>query len=214
MIIDTSINCLGKSNFLKSKGVNTVGRYYRKATHSERRVTKAEAQELSATGIKLFTVFEDYGKEADLVLTSAQGKIDGESARDQARLIGQPQGTPIYFAVEGLPHGYKSGHLPAIRDYFSGVKNKIGSEFSLGVYGDGIVCRTLLAEGICKFTWLAAASTSFEGTCEFFGSKKWNLAQLPPLDIEEGWNGLRIDIDHNNAKLNGGDFGSFLVPFP
>jgi hypothetical protein len=216
MIIDTNISCLNQSAFLLTQGVKAVGRYYRKERHPEWAVTLEEAQELSKAKIKLFMTWEDYGDADTLVLTQQQGKIDAGHAMEQAHAIGQPPGSAIYFAVEGLPDGYGSADLPRIRDYFAGVKSVVGNKYQLGVYGDGVVCSTLRGN-TCKFTWLAAASTSFEGTCKFFGGKVgegplWNLAQLPPVNLEEGWNGLSVDINVNNPKVNGGDFGAFMGP--
>jgi hypothetical protein len=207
MIIDTNDNCLGKAKLLKNKNVDTVGRYYRMATHPEWAITKAEAQQLSKANIKIFVVFEDYGLASKLKLTVAQGKTDGTSALNQAQTIGQPQASAIYFAVEGLPSGYKKADLPGIRNYFSGVKQAIAGKYELGVYGDGIVCKTMLDENICKYTWLAAASTSFQGTKDFMKSWRWSVAQMGPLDIST--DGLSVDIDV--AK---DDFGAFVVPFP
>jgi len=210
MIIDTNTSCSGKAAFLKGKGVTAVGRYYREATHPTWKISKTEAQELSQAGIDIFMVFEDYGKATDLVLTQNQGKADGLSALGQATAIGQPQGSTIYFAVEGLPNGYKTGDLPKIKDYFAGVKGAVGVKYALGVYGDGVVCKTLLDDGTCKHTWLAAASCSFEGTCLFFAKGLFTLAQLPPLDLSTGWNGLSVDINHLNPNIS--DFGAFKVP--
>jgi hypothetical protein len=207
MIIDTNDSCLGKAQLLKNKNVDTVGRYYRMATHPEWAVTKNEAQELSKNKIKLFCVFEDFGFANKLVLTKKQGKTDGASALNQAQTIGQPAGSAIYFAVEGLPNGYKAADLPGLRDYFSGVTEAIAGTYKLGAYGDGIVCQTLLDESICKYTWLAAASTSFEGTKEFMKSWRWSVAQMGPLDITT--DGLSVDINAGN-----GDFGAFVVPYP
>jgi hypothetical protein len=207
MIIDTNDSCLGKAQLLLDKNVDTVGRYYRTATHPEWVITKPEAQELSKNDIRIFTVFEDFSHASELHLTKDQGKKDGISAFKQAQGIGQPQGTAIYFAVEGLPNGFKKADLPAIRDYFSGVKEAVAGKYELGVYGDGIVCMTMLQEDVCKFTWLAAASTSFEGTKDFMKSWKWSVAQMGPLDIST--DGLSVDL--NVAKNN---FGAFLVPYP
>jgi len=208
MIVDTNTDCTDYIDILLDQGVTAIGRYYRKATHPEWAITKSEAQKLGANKIKLFVVFEDFGLASKLVLTKQQGQDDGASALDQARAIGQPAGGVIYFAAEGLPHGYKSADLPAIRDYFSGIKAGVGSAFRVGVYGDGIVCKTLLDEGICSHTWLAAASTSFEGTPDFYASKRWNLAQTR-IEIQEddsGWGDLSVDLDEVR-----GDFGAFLV---
>lgn len=212
MIIDTNISCLNKGAYLKARGVDAVGRYYRKSTHADWRISAGEAKELSKLDIRLFMVFEDYGKAVDLVLTEEQGAADAASALMQADAIGQPDGSAIYFAVEGLPSGYKTADLPRIRSYFAGVRQALRGRYSIGVYGDGVVCKTMLEERICRYTWLAAASTSFEGTCAFFGGKRpsWNLAQVPPLDLD--WGGLSVDFNISNPSLNGGDFGAFVVP--
>jgi hypothetical protein len=205
VVIDTNSNCSRKIDYLKRKGVIAVGRYYR-IRKPEYRITVPEAQKLSAAGIMIFMVYEDTGQKASLDLTKAQGKADGRTALQQAREIGQPAGSAIYFAVEGLPHGYTSADLPAIRDYFGGVKEAVGDRFKLGVYSDGVVCKTLLDEKYCTYSWLSA-STSFEGTQAFYRSGRWDLAQKTPLD--QDWEGLSVDV--NEAKPY---FGAFLVAPP
>jgi hypothetical protein len=209
MIIDTSRNCLNFAGLLKSRGVEAVGRYYRDTTHPSWRIGAAEALELAGQGIKLFVVFEDRGRASDMILTKQQGTKDAASALNQAAAIGQPTGSTIYFAVEGLPNGYRKADLPKIRDYFSGVKQRVGDKYALGVYGDGIVCKTLIEEGFCKHAWLAEASHSFEGTIEFLSSGQWSLVQFGPLDISQGWNGLSVDFNCPN-----GDYGAFLAAPP
>jgi hypothetical protein len=199
-VIDTNSNCVGSIDTLRTKGVTAVGRYYR-VVHPEWRLTKAEAQKLSAVGIKLFTVYEDTGH--DLTLTAAQGRADGQNAIEQATEVGQPTGTPIYFALEGLPNGYVASDLPAIRKYFAGVQQAISTKYELGVYSNGLVCETLLDEGVCSYTWLSA-SKAFAGTRDFYRTGRWNLAQTTPLD--QNWNGLSVDVDE--AK---DDFGAFVV---
>jgi len=202
-VIDTNTNCLHSIEVLRARGVTAVGRYYR-VVHPEWRLTRPEAQKLSAAGIQLFTVYEDRGR--NLSLTVAQGKTDGENALTQARNIGQPPATPIYFAVEGLPNGYIENDLPGIRQYFEGVKQAIGTEYELGVYSDGLVCETLLDEWVCTYTWLSA-SKAFAGSRDFYRSGRWNLAQLTPLD--QNWNGLSVDV--NEAK---NEFGAFTLAAP
>ena len=200
-VIDTNTNCINGLTTLRKHNVTAVGRYYR-VKHPSWRITKAEAQMLSGAGIKIFTVYEDSG--SGLALTEQQGASDATNAVQQAVGIGQPHGSAIYFAVEGLPHGYKKSDLPAIRKYFSGVHSVVGTKFKLGVYSDGIVCKTLLDEGICAYTWLSA-STSFEGSKEFYKSGRWSLFQQVPTDLD--WDGLSVDT--NEAKS---DFGAFVVP--
>src|SRR5205809_544416 len=125
-VIDTNSNCTGSIDILRARGVTAVGRYYR-VVHPEWRLTASDAQKLSNAGIKLYTVYEDTGH--NLTLTAAQGKIDGQNALDQATEVDQRTGTPIYFALEGLPNGYVSSDLPAIRKYFTGVQQAIGRKY-------------------------------------------------------------------------------------
>lgn len=199
-VIDTNSNCANAIQILRAKGVSAVGRYYR-MVHPEWRLTKVEADRLSSAGIKVFTVYEDTGR--NLSLTEAQGRSDGAHAKAQAIGIGQPTGTPIYFALEGLPNGYLESDLPGIRDYFTGVRAAIDGAYGLGVYSNGLVCETLLNEGICSHTWLSA-SKAFAGTRDFYRSGRWNLSQMTPLD--QNWSGLSVDV--NEAK---DDFGAFAT---
>ena len=199
-VIDTNSNCIDSIDTLRARGVTAVGRYYR-VVHPEWRLTKAEAHKLSAAGIKLFTVYEDTGH--NLRLTAAQGKLDGQNALEQATEVGQPTGTPIYFALEGLPNGYVASDLPAIRKYVDGVRQAINAKYQIGVYSNGLVCETLLDEGVISYTWLSA-SKAFAGTRDFYRSGRWNLAQTTPLD--QNWNGLSVDIDEAR-----GDFGAFVT---
>jgi hypothetical protein len=200
--IDTNTNTLKSLTTLQDRKVTAIGRYYR-VVHPTWRLTKPEAKMLSKANIKIWAVYEDTGGTS-LPLTKAQGKVHAENALKQAKGIGQPQGTAIYFALEGLPHGYASADLPGIRKYFDGVKDVIGANYQLGVYSDGIVCKTLLDEGICTYTWLSA-SLSFEGTKEFLKSGRWNIFQKVPLD--QNWDGLSVDV--NDVKA---DFGGFIIP--
>ncbi len=173
-------------------------------------IGKTEAQQIAAAGIRLFVVYEDYGAAAKMVLTPDQGKADATAAMDQASIIAQPTGSAIYFAVEGLPDGYKAADLPKIKDYFGAIKETIAGKYQIGVYSDGAVCEALLDGSYCRYTWLTAASYSFEGTKDFFTSGRWSLAQVGPLDLQppgQQWGGRKIDINCAN-----GDFGAFTIP--
>ncbi len=205
MIIDTNTNCTKVTSFLVNRGVEVVGRYYA-TSNGSKVIKKPEAQALSSKGIKIFTVYEDVGAADKFSLTAEKGRSDGNTAKKQAGIIGQPEGGVIYFAVEGLPHGYKKSDLPAIKEYFAGVIDALGKDYTAGVYGDGIVCKTLLDDRICSHTWLAQASWSFEGSIEFYASKRWSLAQIVTDLPEKPWRGLSVDINEGSD-----DIGSFLV---
>jgi hypothetical protein len=198
-VIDTNSNCINAVDMLLRKGVTAVGRCYR-VVHPTSRLTRGEAQQLCGADIRLFTVYEDAGH--DLALSAAQGVIDGINALEQAAMVDQPPRSAIYFSLQD-PDGYGTPDLPAIRDYFTGVKASIGSTYRLGVLSNGVVCRALLDEGICAYTWLSA-SWAQPGTRDFYRSGRWNLAQTTPVD--QNWGGLSVDVNEVRE-----DFGAFSV---
>ncbi len=206
MIVDTNSDCTAQAAWLVNRGVEFVGRYY-SSVDASKIVSKAEAQALCQQGIKLFAVYEDYGNANQTNLTVAEGQAHAQAAKAQAQAIGQPAGSVIYFALEGLPNGYKAADLPGIRTYFNAVIGVLGADYKAGVYGDGVVCKTLLDEGLTSHTWLAQAAWTFEGTQAFYASKRWNLAQIIGNLPMKPWRGLSIDI---NEGL--GDIGAFSVP--
>ena len=196
-VVDTSDNVSAHLKYLKTRGVKAIGRYYSSATW--KRLTKPEAAAVSAAGFKLFTVFEDSG---DPKLSAEQGIHDAQIALAQAKNIGQPDRSAIYFALEHLPHGYTSAHVDGIKLYCEGLREVLAGKYKLGVYSDGVVCAALLDAELCDYAWLSA-STSFEGSKAFDKSGRWALAQRK---VDLNWNGLSIDT--NDAK---DDFGAFIA---
>src|SRR5208337_5341550 len=100
-VIDTNNNVSAHLGTLKARGVTAVGRYY--SSSARKRLTKSEAAAVSAAGLKVFAIFEDSG---DPELSVERGVHDGQIALVQAKNIGQPEGSAIYFALEHLPSGY------------------------------------------------------------------------------------------------------------
>ncbi len=195
--IDTNTNCSPHLDVLKEHGVTHVGRYY--ASNTWKRITRVEAKALSDAGLQLFCVFEDSG---DPALTFDQGTHDAQIALNQARAIGQPEGSAVYFALEHLPHGYEAGHLPGIKRYVAGIKRVFGEAYKIGVYSDGVVLDALLDGKLIDYAWLSA-STSFAGSKGFDKAGRWAIAQRK-VDLK--WEGLSVDT--NEAK---DDFGAFSL---
>lgn len=200
-VIDTNSNVSAHLDELKARGVTAVGRYF--ASKAWKRVTKPEAEAISEAGIKLFVVFEDSG---DPALTAESGIHDAQIALAQAKAIGQPVGSTIYFALEHLPDGYKKKHVKGAKEYIGGVRSVIAPKFKVGVYSNGVICDALLTAGLCEHAWLSA-SLSFEGSQDFLASGKWSLAQSS--EIDQDWNGLSIDVNQSKPE-----FGAFFIGEP
>jgi hypothetical protein len=141
--IDTNTNCAPHVASLKARGVTVIARYY--ASSSWKRMTAPEVRTLSEAGFKLASVFEDSGKPP---LTVEYGQHDAQIALNQARAVGQPEGTPIYFALENLPSGYNASHLPGLKLYFQGIASVLSGHYKIGAYSNGLTLATLLDAGL------------------------------------------------------------------
>jgi hypothetical protein len=195
-IIDTSDDTSTSVPKLVAKGVTAIGRHYsRKAW---KRVTPREAAALAQHGIDLFVVFE----AGSSTLSRAQGLADAQVAVAQAKAIGQAEQSAIYFKLEGLPSGCDSNPLPGARAYMEGVAQGLSGKYKVGLYSDGLLCSTLLNEGLCEYSWLSASPRGFPGSRAFYASKRWNLAQDPRVD--QNWFGLSVGLNESN-----GSFGAF-----
>jgi subtilisin family serine protease len=202
-VIDTNDNVSAHLESLRARGVTAIGRYY--SSRAWKRLTRAEAAAITAQGMKIFTVFEDDG---DPNLTRDNGLNHAQIAIAQARDVGQPTGSAIYFALEHLPGGYKRRHVEGIMDYVAGLRDGLAGRYELGIYSSGVVLDALLNAGACEYTWLSA-SMSFEGSREFYASNRWSIAQVTAdgrPQIDQNWDGVSVDV--NQAKA---DFGQFKV---
>src|SRR5206468_6109376 len=103
-----------------------------------------EARAVSANGMKLVTVWESHSHKPEY-FSYASGYSDALSAYRQAKNIGQPANSAIYFAVD------YNAQEPDVRgpvdQYFRGVHNGFLAaaggrqpEYRVGVYGPGAVC--------------------------------------------------------------------------
>jgi hypothetical protein len=197
-VIDTNSVCTDKIATLQEHGVTTVGRYYT-TYHPNYQIQRQEAEAIIAAGIKLFVVFENC---ANPVLDVDHGKSDAKLALAQAIALGQPEGTAIYFAAEGLPDGYHQSDVTNAKNYFSGIGQIIGERYAIGVYSSGLICDALrTAPNLCKYYWLSA-STAFDGSADFYANGHWSIAQKTPVD--QNWDDLSIDMNETKA-----DFGAF-----
>jgi hypothetical protein len=188
---------------LTENGIVAVGRYYTKVRTNKKILTADEAKQLSKAGIKIWPVYQNIHRKADQFSTSI-GKREAEDALDYAtNVIGQPAGSAIYFSADfdASAAEIKS----AIRPHFQAIVAAFaatGNPYRIGVYSSGLVCKTLLDEGLVKLTWLSQ-STGFRGSKDYKKSRRWNLLQFLPKDF------CKINVDPNEINEDHGDFGAF-----
>lgn len=207
-VIDTAQNCAAATDCLKGAGVTTVVRYYSEFTGIPgKRLTRSEAAALAAAGLRLGAVYQDAQNKPGH-FTQSRGVRRGRYAYGYAQdTIAQPPGSAIYFAVD-----FDAGEAQvesAVIPFFRGVSRAFdeagggASDYRVGVYGSGLVCRLVLEAGLADFAWLAAAR-GWRETQAFDDSGRWCLKQNP----ESTLCGLGVDIDDVNPDRP--DSGAFV----
>lgn len=140
---------------------------------------------------------------ADTGSAKAEVAADAKAALDQARLVGQPEGSAIYFGVD---FNVNRAAADPVLEYFSLIGRTVGSHYMIGVYGNGLINRILREEKLVSFNWISA-SRSHEETVEFYNSGQWHLFQN---QVDRRWFGppgkcsIGLDVDTNlqNPKVS------------
>ena len=213
MIIDCDVGFENYVQVLTKNKVDAIGRYYcdKRDKTAYKLIGKTEARQLAQANIRLFTVFE--AGSVDL----SKGKDHANTAMSCANDIGQPQKSAIYFGIE-KDGGFTQADMSQITPYFTEISATINGKFDIGIYSNGTPCAALKKAGLVKYTWLAAASYSHDGTMDFFKSGLWTMLQMGPTDIKASllpsWQmpqtpKWEIDLDFAN-----GEFGSFIANPP
>jgi Domain of unknown function (DUF1906)/Bacterial SH3 domain len=201
MIIDTNHRTTAKLPALSEKGVTAILRYYARFTkQKEKRLIRSEAEAILAAGMSVAVVHQAAGDHAS-AFSHESGVADATYSLNYAtKVIGQPQGTAIYFGVDfDAKEPVVSKHIVP---YFEAVNKVLAPQYKIGVYGDGVTLQTLLDKGLVSFTWISQ-STGFPGTKQFKNSNKWTLFQHLPSHVA----GLDVDVDDLNPAFT--DFGAF-----
>jgi len=147
--VDLATDAGHVAHHIKSNGLDFVARYYRKPDSRWPTLSANEAKVLSALGLNVVAVWESHSQHRDY-FTYGRGYWDAVSAYRQAKAVGQPGGSAIYFAVDFDATG---ADLYPIDQYFRGItaglaaSNGGASEYKVGVYGSGAVCDSVNEPG-------------------------------------------------------------------
>jgi len=189
-------------NELKDGRVDFVARYYRTAESRWPPLSASEAQQLSALGLKIVAVWESHSRKASH-FTFSSGYSDAMEAYPQARTVGQPAGSAIYFAVD-----FNAQTLAPIDEYFQGIAAGMtaasggNARYAIGVYGSGMVCDELKRAGLAQYCWL---SNSIAWT-NSLGYRDWNIRQggrLPELSFSHDGDEARDEYGAFQVADNG-----------
>lgn len=144
----------------QGRSVSFVQRYLRD-------LTRAEVAALKNAGFRIVSCFEEGSPTHIAYFTRAQGQHDARRAFTQAQAVGQPAGTPVYFAIDADPDARQK---QPILDYLQGVSDGFAQyladmqarrqqpvPYAIGVYGSGCVLTWCQAQGIATWFWQAFA---------------------------------------------------------
>jgi hypothetical protein len=187
---------------MKEIGVNTIIRYYdyEDETLPGKTLRKGERDLILMDGFKIVSIFQHHNNQL-ASFTALRGRQDAERSLVLAAENSQPQGSAVYFGVDGA---WKTPYeLANIVSYFKEVNTRLaGSGYRVGVYGSGLVCNTLLANALAELCWLAAPTT-WPDYLDYYRTKQWRLVQLSTTRC-----GGR-SIDFNLANGIDADYGQF-----
>ena len=106
-----------------------------------------------------------------------EARLDAEAAVEQARALGQPAGSAIYFGVDIAFSSSDATTRKAMVEYFTEVRRVMRrGRYQLGAYGNGDALAVLSSEKLIDHAWLSA-SRAYPGTTEFHNSDQWHLFQ-------------------------------------
>jgi hypothetical protein len=220
-IIDTPNNAAKVAAKLSAQNVKVVVRFFaRKAQPGLREKVMAsdsnmidgvrEPTILIRHGLSIVSLYQYRNNLPEKFLSgledtgSAKAEVaaDAKAALEQAKLVGQPEGSAIYFGVD---FNLNRAGVDAVLEYFRVIGRTVGSHYAVGIYGNGFVNRILRDEKLVSYNWISA-SRSHEQTVDFYNSGHWHLFQN---QVDRRWfgppgkcaNGLDVDTNLQNPRV-------------
>ncbi|MEM7694649.1 MAG: DUF1906 domain-containing protein [Pseudomonadota bacterium] len=136
-----------------------------------------------------------------------EARLDAKAAVTQAKALGQPAGSAIYFGVDIAFSAADRETRKNLLEYMREVRKMVRrAGYQLGAYGNGDALRLLLNEKLIEHAWISA-SRAYPGTTGFHNSGDWHFFQHG-VNLE--WftgrpgacrPGLSMDTNIKNAKF-------------
>ncbi|WP_027085391.1 DUF1906 domain-containing protein [Cohnella panacarvi] len=170
---------------LVAAGQTFAARYLVPITYKWKRLTRAEAEAITAAGMKIISVFETTANRP--AGGAKYGTEDGKAALAEAREIRQPAGSAIYFAVDYDAH---PRDYDAIEAYLHAAASQL-SGYKVGVYGSYAVIEEMAKRGAAKHFWQTYAWSRGKKSARANVWQHKNGVTLAghPLDLNESYGG-------------------------
>ena len=186
---------LARASEFRAAGYSAACFYYFRTSLFKERMTLPVARALCAWGFFLVAVWENGQPTSHAYFTPAQGGRDASGALLRARALGQPLGSPIYFAID---YDAAPEDMAAIAAYFAAIQPVLrAAGYEAAGYGSGAALAHLHSLGLVTWTWLAQ-STGWAGWAAFRAQA--NIVQ----GLEHSVFGLDVDEDESSPRGGGG----------
>lgn len=177
---------------LRRAGINFVCRYY--SGDPSKNLGRSEAEDYSQAGIDIITVWESAAQAS--LGGHAAGVADAKLALKESKTVGQPEHSPIFFAVDyelqSKDHGLVDGYL-------SGCSDVLGAH-RVGVYGGLSTVTMAHLRSVAAYLWQTLA---WSGT----PTNWYSAAHLRQTSVNNLIAGVSCDL---NVGL-GYDFGQWRL---
>lgn len=179
---------------LVADGREYVGRYI--GGGSWKRLTAEELEIIFANGLKVFPIYQTVGDHLEY-FSSAQGTSDAFTAINNAKKLGFPIGTTIYFAVDfdAVDNEVTTNILPyfkAIHSYFNRILN-LNKGYFIGVYGPRNICSRVTEAGYAVSSFVSDMSTGYSGNLGYLLPETWAFDQISTVNVYYGPQKFTID---------------------
>lgn len=174
---------LEKAKALADLGYKFVCRYLVPERYAWKRLTRAEAEAITAAGLQIVSVFETTANRP--AGGGPAGFLDGTEALREAVSIGQPVGTAIYFAVD---FDASAKDYDAIEAYLRAAAGAIPG-YRVGVYGEYDVIEEMARRGAAKHFWQTYAWSGGKKSAKanIYQYKNGQTVAGHPVDLNESY---------------------------
>jgi hypothetical protein len=227
-IIDTPYNAAKVASQLSAQNVKVVVRFFARKPQPgwmREKVMAADANVIDGVreptilirnGFSIVSLYQYHNNRPekfskgleDTGSAKAEVEADVKAALEQAKLVGQPEGSAIYFGIDfNVTPDPKT--VDAVLAYFRVVNQTVGGRYAIGVYGNGYVNRILREEKLVAYNWLSVSRSHYESV-DFYNSDQWHLYQN---QVDLRWFGSKcsvgLDLDTNLQNPRASSIGAW-----
>ncbi|MFI8526816.1 glycoside hydrolase domain-containing protein [Promicromonospora sukumoe] len=185
-----------------SQGYHVVGRYTVGTTTDENGVTldkfvdREEIQAMKTAGIDLLPIHQRMENSVSW-MTYDYGYMRGAEATQRAHVLGLPENSIVYFAVDFDAYGATVDG--PVRDFFRGINaavNEVAPTYRMrvGVYGARNVCDRVVSSGLAVSSFVAGITYGWSGNMGFPMPSSWRYNQIKETTLTLGGAVRHVDM--------------------